>query len=482
MKKESDRRFTIGLIIIIIGAVWLAISAFTLKSDGTVHYILSLLCIIAGLIVMHTEGKRPQTATRQRPSQLSSEADEAQSLPTDAAEGYERKRRKKKTVWAIVAAALVVVCAGGIWLAVGMNGRTSAAEIEEYNNTLYRYYAAQLILVDSENLENFEAMCNVADSYDLALSSIPEDARGPMIENLETLLDAGATMINELEAPPKECQQGYEIAQKIYEAFEDQFLTMKQAYENAARGEAMTYYDRASEANAKHSDAVEELGKWLDEMGFEPPEPAQTSVPANSSTPEQESIVPVIAPTIAPSANGTEEVKQTVTPEPTSTPIQTKEPEKTEKPTGNQETETTSQLDAVDRAEDYLAYTAFSRQGLIEQLEYEGFSKEDATYGADNSGADWMKQAEEKAQDYLDYTSFSREGLIEQLEYEGFTNKEAVHGVDSTGADWMKQAEQKAQDYLDFSSFSRKELISQLEYEGFTHEQAVHGVNIAGVD
>lgn len=85
MKKESDRRFTIGLIIIIIGAVWLAISAFTLKSDGTVHYILSLLCIIAGLIVMHTEGKRPQTATRQRPSQLSLEADEAQSLSTDAA-------------------------------------------------------------------------------------------------------------------------------------------------------------------------------------------------------------------------------------------------------------------------------------------------------------------------------------------------------------------------------------------------------------
>lgn len=289
MKKESDRRFTIGLIIIIIGAVWLAISAFTLKSDGTVHYILSLLCIIAGLIVMHTEGKRPQTAIRQRPSQLSLEADEAQSLLTDAAEGYERKGRKKKTVWAIVAAALVVVCAGGIWLAVGMNGRTSAAEIEEYNNTLYRYYAAHLTLVDDKGiLEDFEAMCNVAESYDLAFNSMPEDVLGPMIENMETLLDADDMMIGELEGPPKECQQGYEIAQKIHEAMQDQYLTIKVALENAAQGEAMTYYDRASEANAKHSDAVEELGKWLDEIGYEPPEPTQTSVPANSSTPEQE--------------------------------------------------------------------------------------------------------------------------------------------------------------------------------------------------
>lgn len=76
---------------------------------------------------------------------------------------------------------------------------------------------------------------------------------------------------------------------------------------------------------------------------------------------------------------------------------------------------------------------AFSRQGLVEQLEYEGFSNADAVYGVDYCGADWMAQAEKKAQEYLDFMSFSRQGLIEQLEYEGFTHEEAVYGVDSTG-------------------------------------------------
>lgn len=34
------------------------------------------------------------------------------------------------------------------------------------------------------------------------------------------------------------------------------------------------------------------------------------------------------------------------------------------------------------------------------------------------------------AQKYLDYMAFSRSGLIEQLEYEGYTHDEAVYGVD----------------------------------------------------
>lgn len=92
-----------------------------------------------------------------------------------------------------------------------------------------------------------------------------------------------------------------------------------------------------------------------------------------------------------------------------------------------------SQQNALKKAKDYLDYTAFSYTGLIEQLEYEKFSTEDATYGADNCGADWNEQAAKKAADYLDYTSFSRDGLIEQLEYEGFTAEQATYGVDSVG-------------------------------------------------
>ena len=88
---------------------------------------------------------------------------------------------------------------------------------------------------------------------------------------------------------------------------------------------------------------------------------------------------------------------------------------------------------AVQKAKDYLAYTAFSYSGLIEQLEFEGYSTENATYGADNCGADWYEQAAKKAADYLDYTSFSRAGLISQLEFEGFTHDQAVYGAEQNG-------------------------------------------------
>lgn len=95
--------------------------------------------------------------------------------------------------------------------------------------------------------------------------------------------------------------------------------------------------------------------------------------------------------------------------------------------------ETVSQKNAVRKAKSYLDFSAFSREGLIDQLEYEGFSTEDATYGADNSGADWNEQAVKKAKSYLDFSAFSRQGLIDQLEYEGFTYEQAVYGVEQNG-------------------------------------------------
>ena len=94
---------------------------------------------------------------------------------------------------------------------------------------------------------------------------------------------------------------------------------------------------------------------------------------------------------------------------------------------------TVSQTNALKMAQTYLKYSAFSRQGLIEQLEYEGFSHEDSIYGADNVGADWNEQAVKTAQTYLKYSAFSRKGLIEQLEYEGFTYEQAVYGVEQNG-------------------------------------------------
>lgn len=94
---------------------------------------------------------------------------------------------------------------------------------------------------------------------------------------------------------------------------------------------------------------------------------------------------------------------------------------------------TMGEKNALASAEDYLAFTAFSHSGLIEQLEYEGYSTEEATFAADNCGADWNEQAALSAENYLDTMSFSRDGLIEQLEYEGFTHEQAVYGVEQAG-------------------------------------------------
>ena len=99
-----------------------------------------------------------------------------------------------------------------------------------------------------------------------------------------------------------------------------------------------------------------------------------------------------------------------------------------EKGSINKET-TRGEENALKKAEQYLDYTAFSYTGLIEQLKYEGFTESEATFAAENCGADWNEQAARKAEEYLNYSAFSKSGLIEQLEYEGFTHEQAVYGV-----------------------------------------------------
>ena len=94
---------------------------------------------------------------------------------------------------------------------------------------------------------------------------------------------------------------------------------------------------------------------------------------------------------------------------------------------------TMGQSNAVGKALDYIDYSAFSKKGLINQLEFEGFSTADSEFAVDHIDVDWFEQAALKAAEYLDYSSFSRKGLIDQLLFEGFTQDEAVYGVDQTG-------------------------------------------------
>ena len=112
---------------------------------------------------------------------------------------------------------------------------------------------------------------------------------------------------------------------------------------------------------------------------------------------------------------------------------------------------------APDAAKSYLDSAAFSRDGLIDMLEFEGFSHDEAVSAVDGLGADWNEQALECAKSYLEYIAFSESGLIDQLEFEGFTSEEAAYGVSKCGADWNEQAVACAKSYLESNPSSTRE-------------------------
>ncbi len=94
---------------------------------------------------------------------------------------------------------------------------------------------------------------------------------------------------------------------------------------------------------------------------------------------------------------------------------------------------TVSQENALGSAEDYLSYSAFSRSGLIEQLEYEGYSKKDATFAVDNVEVDWNEQAAKSAEQYLEYSNFpERPDRATQVRGASPTSRR-VYGADSVG-------------------------------------------------
>jgi SOS response regulatory protein OraA/RecX len=132
---------------------------------------------------------------------------------------------------------------------------------------------------------------------------------------------------------------------------------------------------------------------------------------------------------------------------------------------------------ALGSAEDYLNYSSFSKQGLYDQLLYEGFPEDAAQYAIDNVATDWNQNALQTAVDYLDYSSFSYPGLYDQLVYEGYAAEQAQYALDNVTTDWNQNALQTAIDYLEYSSFSDQGLYDQLIYEGYTAEQAQYAMN-----
>lgn len=99
---------------------------------------------------------------------------------------------------------------------------------------------------------------------------------------------------------------------------------------------------------------------------------------------------------------------------------------------------TIPQKNAVRSAKQYLSFTGFSRNGLIDQLSSDagdGYKVADATVAVDSLNVDWNKQAVRSAKNYVDMMGFSCKGLIQQLssDAEQYTNSEATYGARAVG-------------------------------------------------
>ena len=134
----------------------------------------------------------------------------------------------------------------------------------------------------------------------------------------------------------------------------------------------------------------------------------------------------------AVAAQPTPDVTPAADPSPTKKP----EPSKTPKPTPSF---TTSQEQAIGSAKDYLDFSAFSRDGLIQQLSSkygDGFSKADAIFAVNHITVNWNEQAVRSAKDYLAMSHFSRAGLIQQLDSkygDGYTLAQATYAANHVG-------------------------------------------------
>ena len=94
---------------------------------------------------------------------------------------------------------------------------------------------------------------------------------------------------------------------------------------------------------------------------------------------------------------------------------------------------TLGEKNALGSAERFVDHSAYSYTDLIDMLEFEGYTHEEAVYGADHCGADWYAEAVESAERLMKHSNYSRAGLIDMLEFEGFTHDQALYAAEQVG-------------------------------------------------
>lgn len=157
----------------------------------------------------------------------------------------------------------------------------------------------------------------------------------------------------------------------------------------------------------------------------------------SSSSSESETAPSTEASGAVESSTSTEE--STPSDETTSSEASAEAPSTTDEAPAENSNLTPSQQNAVTSAQSYLSFSAFSRQGLIDQLSSQYADKypvKDATVAVDSLNVDWNAQAAKAAKSYLDMTGFSCQGLIDQLASpyaDKYTRAQATYGAKQSG-------------------------------------------------
>ena len=135
-----------------------------------------------------------------------------------------------------------------------------------------------------------------------------------------------------------------------------------------------------------------------------------------------------------------------------------------------------------DAIEDYKIHEEVAN----EDYDYDTSSSSDddtstSSFTDDYSALDYESQnCYDQAMSYLDFMAFSRNGLIHQLQHDGYTDNAISNALDLLEkyyVSWDTEAVKKAQEYMETFSFSQQRLYEQLIHDGFTEGQANYGAS-----
>ncbi len=93
---------------------------------------------------------------------------------------------------------------------------------------------------------------------------------------------------------------------------------------------------------------------------------------------------------------------------------------------------TTEERKASEDARAYLDLLTLSKKELITMLTmYDGYSKDVATKAVDSLNIDWKEQAARSAKSYMETLNATRDTILYYLKLEGYTDEQAEYGADS---------------------------------------------------